>query len=91
MQWFPGLVAACGAQRGSHGLWGGSHRVCGAHQAPRVVVAVVATDWQGSTGPVPSQSCWWSFGAAAAQTRRLGRPGMLSVMLRGEKCPWEGR
>ena len=57
VQGFPRLVAGCGAQRGSHGLWGGSHRVCGTHEAPHVVLAFVATDWQGGTGPVPSQSC----------------------------------
>lgn len=56
VQGFPRLVAGCGAQRGGRGLWGGSHRVRGAHEVSPVVLAFVATDWRDGTGPVPSQS-----------------------------------
>lgn len=56
MQGFPRLVAGCGAQCGSRGFWGGSHRVREAHEASPVVLAFVATDRRDGTGPVPSQS-----------------------------------
>lgn len=54
MQGFPWLVAGCGAQRGSRGLWGGSHRVRGAHEASPVVLAFVATDWWDRVQSPPS-------------------------------------
>lgn len=41
VQGFPMLEAGCEAQHGSCGLWGGSHKVCGAYEASHMLFAAI--------------------------------------------------